>query len=61
MPIPPRMNDPDSDRRFGSYAHRTLAAENAMKIAIMLLAVPFSLIGTFWLIYLFGYNMRAVV
>ncbi len=31
------------------------------KIAIVLLAVPFSLIGAFWLIYLLGYNMSVAV
>jgi Cu(I)/Ag(I) efflux system membrane protein CusA/SilA len=32
-----------------------------MKIAIVLLAVPFSLIGAFWLIYVLGYNMSVAV
>ena len=31
------------------------------KILIVLLAVPFSLIGAFWLIYLLGYNMSVAV
>jgi len=31
------------------------------KILIVLLAVPFSLIGAFWLIYLLGYNMSIAV
>jgi Cu(I)/Ag(I) efflux system membrane protein CusA/SilA len=31
------------------------------KTAIVLLAVPFSLIGAFWLIYLLGYNMSVAV
>ena len=31
------------------------------KIFIVLLAVPFSLIGAFWLIYLLGYNMSVAV
>ena len=31
------------------------------KIAIVLLAVPFSLIGAFWLLYLLGYNMSIAV
>jgi len=31
------------------------------KIAIVLLAVPFSLIGAFWAIYLLGYNMSVAV
>ena len=35
--------------------------QNVMKIAIVLLAVPFSLIGAFWLIYLLGYNMSVAV
>jgi Cu(I)/Ag(I) efflux system membrane protein CusA/SilA len=34
---------------------------NVTKIAIVLLAVPFSLIGAFWLIYLLGYNMSVAV
>ena len=34
---------------------------NVAKIAIVLLAVPFSLIGAFWLIYLLGYNMSVAV
>ncbi len=35
--------------------------QNIFKIAIVLLAVPFSLIGAFWLIYLLGYNMSVAV
>lgn len=35
--------------------------QNVTKIAIVLLAVPFSLIGAFWLIYLLGYNMSVAV
>ena len=35
--------------------------KNITKIAIVLLAVPFSLIGAFWLIYLLGYNMSVAV
>ncbi len=31
------------------------------KVAIVLLAVPFSLIGAFWLLYLLGYNMSVAV
>ena len=31
------------------------------KIAIVLLAVPFSLVGAFWLIYLLGYNLSVAV
>ena len=34
---------------------------SAPKIAIVLLAVPFSLIGAFWLIYLLGYNLSVAV
>lgn len=34
---------------------------NVVKIAIVLLAVPFSLIGAFWLIYMLGYNMSIAV
>jgi Cu(I)/Ag(I) efflux system membrane protein CusA/SilA len=34
---------------------------NLMKVAIVLLAVPFSLIGAFWLIYLLGYNLSVAV
>ena len=35
--------------------------QNVTKIAIVLLAVPFSLIGAFWLIYLLGYNLSVAV
>ena len=35
--------------------------QNVTKIAIVLLAVPFSLIGAFWLLYLLGYNMSVAV
>jgi Cu(I)/Ag(I) efflux system membrane protein CusA/SilA len=31
------------------------------KIAIVLLAVPFSLIGAFWLLYILGYNLSVAV
>jgi len=34
---------------------------NVTKIVIVLLAVPFSLIGAFWLIYLLGYNLSVAV
>jgi Cu(I)/Ag(I) efflux system membrane protein CusA/SilA len=34
---------------------------NTTKVAIVLLAVPFSLIGAFWLIYLLGYNLSVAV
>jgi Cu(I)/Ag(I) efflux system membrane protein CusA/SilA len=32
-----------------------------MKTAIVLLAVPFSLVGAFWLLYLLGYNLSTAV
>jgi copper/silver efflux system protein len=35
--------------------------KNVTKIAIVLLAVPFSLIGAFWLIYVLGYNLSVAV
>jgi Cu(I)/Ag(I) efflux system membrane protein CusA/SilA len=35
--------------------------KNVTKISIVLLAVPFSLIGAFWLIYLLGYNLSVAV
>ena len=34
---------------------------SAVKTAIVLLAVPFSLVGAFWLLYLLGYNMSVAV
>jgi Cu(I)/Ag(I) efflux system membrane protein CusA/SilA len=34
---------------------------NIIKVAIVLLAVPFSLIGAFWLIYLLDYNLSVAV
>ncbi len=34
---------------------------NVTKIFIVLLAVPFSLVGAFWLIYLLGYNLSVAV
>ncbi len=34
---------------------------NLMKVAIVLLAVPFSLIGAFWLLYVLGYNLSVAV
>ncbi len=34
---------------------------SAAKTAIVLLAVPFSLVGSFWLLYLLGYNMSIAV
>jgi copper/silver efflux system protein len=35
--------------------------KSAIKTAIVLLAVPFSLVGAFWLLYLLGYNMSVAV
>src|SRR5213079_2650081 len=35
--------------------------KSAVKTFIVLLAVPFSLIGAFWLLYLLGYNMSVAV
>ena len=32
-----------------------------MKTSIVLLAVPFSLVGAFWLLYLLGYHMSVAV
>jgi Cu(I)/Ag(I) efflux system membrane protein CusA/SilA len=37
------------------------STRHPVKIAIVLLAVPFSLIGAFWLIYLLGYNLSVAV
>lgn len=37
------------------------STRNVTKIGIVLLAVPFSLIGAFWLIYLLGYNLSVAV
>ena len=37
------------------------STRNIVKIGIVLLAVPFSLIGAFWLIYLLGYNLSVAV
>jgi Cu(I)/Ag(I) efflux system membrane protein CusA/SilA len=34
---------------------------NPTKVAIVLLAVPFSLVGAFWLIWLLGYNLSVAV
>jgi Cu(I)/Ag(I) efflux system membrane protein CusA/SilA len=34
---------------------------NPVKVAIVLLAVPFSLVGAFWLLFLLGYNMSVAV
>ena len=38
-----------------------LNTQSAVKTAIVLLAVPFSLVGAFTLIYLFGYNLSVAV
>lgn len=38
-----------------------LNTRSAVKTAIVLLAVPFSLVGAFWLLYLLGYNMSVAV
>jgi len=38
-----------------------LNTRKAAKVAIVLLAVPFSLIGAFWLIWLLGYNLSVAV
>jgi len=35
--------------------------KSVTKTFIVLLAVPFSLVGAFWLIYLLGYNMSVAV
>ena len=38
-----------------------LNTKSAIKTAIVMLAVPFSLVGAFWMIYLCGYNMSVAV
>jgi len=38
-----------------------LNTKSVIKTAIVLLAVPFSLVGSFWLLYLLGYNMSIAV
>src|SRR5438270_928581 len=38
-----------------------ISRRSVIKTAIVLLAVPFSLIGAFWLLYLLGYNMSVAV
>jgi Cu(I)/Ag(I) efflux system membrane protein CusA/SilA len=38
-----------------------LNTRSVAKVAIVLLAVPFSLVGTFWLLYLLGYNLSIAV
>jgi Cu(I)/Ag(I) efflux system membrane protein CusA/SilA len=35
--------------------------KSVAKTAIVLLAVPFSLVGAFWMLYLLGYNMSVAV
>jgi Cu(I)/Ag(I) efflux system membrane protein CusA/SilA len=38
-----------------------LNTKSALKTAIVMLAVPFSLVGAFWAIYLCGYNLSVAV
>ncbi len=38
-----------------------ISTRSVVKTAIVLLAVPFSLIGAFWLLYVLGYNMSVAV
>src|SRR5713101_183291 len=38
-----------------------ISTRSVIKTAIVLLAVPFSLIGAFWLLYVLGYNMSVAV
>src|SRR6202035_1472605 len=38
-----------------------LSTRSIAKTLIVLLSVPFSLIGAFWLLYLMGYNMSVAV
>jgi Cu(I)/Ag(I) efflux system membrane protein CusA/SilA len=38
-----------------------LNTRSAIKTAIVLLAVPFSLVGAFWMLYLYGYNLSVAV
>jgi Cu(I)/Ag(I) efflux system membrane protein CusA/SilA len=38
-----------------------LNTRSVAKVAIVLLAVPFSLVGTFWLLYILGYNLSIAV
>ncbi|HWR69092.1 MAG TPA: efflux RND transporter permease subunit, partial [Desulfomonilia bacterium] len=38
-----------------------LNTKSVAKTAIVLLAVPFSLVGSFWLLYLMGYNLSIAV
>jgi Cu(I)/Ag(I) efflux system membrane protein CusA/SilA len=37
------------------------STRSAVKVGIVLLAVPFSLVGAFWLVYLLGYNLSVAV
>ncbi len=38
-----------------------LNTKSFIKVAIIFLAVPFSLVGTFWLLYILGYNLSIAV
>jgi Cu(I)/Ag(I) efflux system membrane protein CusA/SilA len=38
-----------------------MASHSWLRVCIILLAVPFSLMGAFWLVYLLGYNMSLAV
>ena len=38
-----------------------LNTRSAVKTAIVLTAVPFSLVGAFWLLYILGYNLSTAV
>jgi Cu(I)/Ag(I) efflux system membrane protein CusA/SilA len=38
-----------------------LNTRSVTKVAIVFLAVPFSLVGTFWLLYILGYNLSIAV
>src|SRR5437660_728531 len=38
-----------------------ISTRSVLKTAIVLLPVPFSLVGAFWLLYLLGYNMSVAV
>jgi copper/silver efflux system protein len=38
-----------------------LNTKSAIKTAIVMLAVPFSLVGAFWILYLLGYNLSVAV
>ncbi|MBS4033461.1 MAG: efflux RND transporter permease subunit [Ignavibacterium sp.] len=38
-----------------------LNTRSVIKVAIVFLAVPFSLVGTFWLLYILGYNLSIAV